>query len=375
MGCASTALIVGGGIAGLSAAIALTRVGVNCEVIEKGNNKEGASIAISGRSAEALDELGLYELVYQAGHPFPHDSTVVSLRNKAGELLSAPPARPRWANAKEAVGVYRPTLIQIMTNVAESLGIPIRQGVTFSHITNETDQVHVVFTDGDERSYDIMVGADGIDSATRKEIFPNHPSPIYAGQFSIRWMAPGPPVEPESWYSSSVGRLGFYSLPEGFVYVPAVLNIAEQRRYSDEETRKLFAELLDSMTAPAIVELRGRLKQDADLIGRPFRWTLVPDLWYRRRTILIGDAAHATTAHLGQGGGMAIEDAVVLAQCVRDEPTVEEAFQAFMRRRFDRVATVVHTSVELSKLEQKGAPPTEGAALMGKAFQALSSPY
>jgi len=109
MACASTALIVGGGIAGLSTAIALTRVGVRCEVVEKGNPKEGASIGISGRAGEALDELGLYDLVYKAGNLFPHDSTVVSMRNSTGNLISPPSSRPRWANAKVAVGIYRPT--------------------------------------------------------------------------------------------------------------------------------------------------------------------------------------------------------------------------------------------------------------------------
>jgi 2-polyprenyl-6-methoxyphenol hydroxylase-like FAD-dependent oxidoreductase len=78
---------------------------------------------------------------------------------------------------------------------------------------------------------------------------------------------------------------------------------------------------------------------------------------------------------MGMGGGMALEDSVVLAQCIRDEATVEEAFKAFMARRFERVATVVNTSVELSKLEQRKARPTENAVLLGEAFKMISNPY
>ena len=151
--------------------------------------------------------------------------------------------------------------------------------------------------------------------------------------------------------------------------------MSEHCRLSEEKIHELFSGLLDSVTAPQVFELRSRLKSDANLIGRPFRWILVPDPWYRSRAILIGDAAHATTSHMGMGGGMALEDSAVLAQCIRDEETVEKAFQAFMRRRFDRVSLVVNTSLELSTLEQIESPRSARVTLLGNAFRALSDPY
>ncbi len=132
---------------------------------------------------------------------------------------------------------------------------------------------------------------------------------------------------------------------------------------------------MDSYTAPAIVELRKRLTPDADLICRPFEWILLSEPWYRGRSLLIGDAAHATTAHMGMGGGMALEDAVVLAQCLDKASTLQEAFETFMTRRLPRVRTVVETSVALSKLEQAKAPPLESRGLMKTAFEAISQPY
>ena len=370
-----TALIVGGGIAGLSSAIALTRVGVQCEVLEKGNPKEGASIAFSGRAASALVDLGIYDLVHGAGTPFPHDSQVATMRDAAGNTLSRGPSRPTWPDAKEAVGIYRPTFIEIMMKVAIDLGVQIHIGTKFDKIENSASGVTVQLSTGEQRSYDFLVGADGINSATRKEIFPSSPDPQYSGQLSIRWMAPGPQVQPESWYQSSLGRLGFYCLPEGYVYVPSVLDQPENKRLTSEEIYHLFRDLLDSMTAPAIVELRQRFHPDSDIIARPFKWILLPAPWYDNRSILIGDAAHATTAHMGMGGGMALEDSVVLAQCIRDAPTVDEAFKAFVERRYERVKTVVNTSVELSNLEQRNAPPAERMGLLAAAFAALSSPY
>jgi 2-polyprenyl-6-methoxyphenol hydroxylase-like FAD-dependent oxidoreductase len=325
----------------------------------------------------ALEELGIYELVYNAGHPFPHDSQAASLRDSTGKLLKALP-KPVNTDMKLGVGIYRPTLIRIMTEVAEGLGVSIIPRATFTEIDRGSDQVTVTLTTGQSRTYDILLGADGIASETRRVLFPHAPKPSYSGQWSIRWMAPGPPIEPESWYTSTVGRMGFYSLPEGpdgLVYCPSVFNIAENKRMTDEDIYGLFSSLLNSMTAPAIVELRNRLRTDSILIGRPFNWIMLPEPWYTGRVLLIGDAAHATTAHLGMGGGMAIEDAVVLAQCIKSAESISDAFEAFMARRFERVALVVNTSVSLSHLEQQNAPPSETMALIGKARAAIAGPY
>ncbi len=117
------------------------------------------------------------------------------------------------------------------------------------------------------------------------------------------------------------------------------------------------------------------MKPDSELICRPFEWIALPAPWFRGRTLLIGDAAHATTAHLGQGGGMAMEDAVVLGQCVAAATTLPEAFEAFMDRRFERTRTVVETSVELSRLEQEHAPHAENVALIQTALATLAEPY
>lgn len=165
MPCVSKALIIGGGIAGLSSAIALARIGVECEVFEKNDSKEGASIGLLGRAANALDDLGLYDLIYEAGTPFSHDSDVAAMRNSAGDLLAPGPPLPTWEGVKEGVGIYRPTLIRTMTKVALDLGVKITQGVTFSKIDNHSQGVTLTLTNGEQRAGDMLVGADGISPA------------------------------------------------------------------------------------------------------------------------------------------------------------------------------------------------------------------
>ena len=375
MACLSTALMIGGGIAGFSAAIALSRVGVKCDVVELSHATLGASLGISGRAAEALHELGVYDACFATGTPWERDTKAAQLMDSAGNLIAAPPQRPDWPGSKTAMGVFRPKLMEILEEEAASLGVRIYKGLTAKSIENQEHAAIVTLSNDEVRRYDLVVGADGISSKTRSMIFPESPKPQYTGQMSIRWMAPGPPVEPEGWYVSPVGRMGFYYLPHGSVYVAAVVNKPEWTWMERDEVHALFTRLLDSYTAPAIVELRSRLTPESDVICRPFEWILLEKPWYRGRSLLIGDAAHATTAHMGMGGGMALEDAVVLAQCVDQASTLTEALEAFMERRLARVRTVVETSVKLSHLEQAKAPPGENRAVMNAAFEAMSAPY
>ena len=375
MACVSNALMIGGGIAGFSAAIALSRVGIRCDVVEIVHATLGASLGISGRAAEALDELGVYDACYATGAPWTRDTKAGNLMDAAGNLIAPAPQRPEWPGAKTAMGVYRPTLMKILEEQAVNLGVRIEKGVTATAIENQEDAAVVTLSTGEQRRYDLVVGADGISSQTRGLLFPEAPKPAYAGQMSIRWMAPGPAIDPEGMYMGPVGRVGFYYLPQGYIYVAAVVGAQEYVRLSKDELDTLYTKLLDSFTAPAIVELRKRLTPDADLICRPFEWILLSEPWYRGRSLLIGDAAHATTAHMGMGGGMALEDAVVLAQCLDKASTLQEALDTFMTRRLPRVRTVVETSVALSKLEQAKAPPLESRGLMKTAFEAISQPY
>ncbi len=375
MACISTALIIGGGIAGLASSIALAKAGVQCEVVELADAPLGASIGLSGRAAETLVELGVYEQCYENGAPHLPGRDAASLSDAEGKLISPSPQRASWPGGKVGMAIYRPVLLKILFDAAVENGVKIRRGVTTKTIDFERATPHASFTDGTEGTYDLIVGTDGISSSTRRLLFPEAAKPTYSGQMTIRWMAPGPPIPGEGWFVGPLGRLGFYYLPQGLVYVPAVIDAPEGTWLEGEELYQLYVRLLDSFTAPPVVELRKRLTRDSDLICRPFDWILLPKPWYRGRALLLGDAAHATTAHMGMGGGMALEDSVVLGQCIAAVPNLEEALSSFMDRRYERVRLVVETSVALSNLEQSKAPRSESMVLFKAAFQALSQPY
>lgn len=377
MACVSNAIIIGGGIAGLSAAIALSKAGVRCDVVERTTYRTGASLGLSGRVGEALEELGVYDEAARTGRPFTPGSSATAQMDSAGNVLDEGNVRPpAWPGAKTPIGVYRPAFLEVLTEQATKLGATIRIGVSPTSIENQEDAVRVVFDDGSEGSYDLLIGADGLNSTTRAMLFPDAPKPAYSGQMSIRWMAPGDAIEGEGWYHSDLGRLGYYHLPvQNVIYTPIVIDRPQPIRPSQDELYGLLKEFLDAYTAPALVELRKRLTPESEFYCRPFEYLLLPEKWYSGRALLIGDAAHTTTAHMGQGGGMAIEDAVVLGQEITAADTLAEAFDAFMARRLARVSTVVETSVGASRLEQEDAPVEERMALLMGAFRTLAEPY
>ena len=178
MTCISSALIVGGSIAGMNAAIALAKRGVKVEVVELAAEPLGASLAFSGRAAMALVELGIYPEVHATGRPALTGTTATSIRHpETGAILNPGPGRPTWPGAVDAVGVYRPTFLEISQAEAERLGVLVRKGVTYETFEDHEDGVSVVFTDGSTGTYDLFIAADGINSKTRALIFPDAPKP------------------------------------------------------------------------------------------------------------------------------------------------------------------------------------------------------
>ena len=374
MACISNALIIGGGIAGLSAGITLSRIGVQCDVLETADAPLGSSIGISGRAADALADLGVYDECYATSAVWDEKSTASTFWDAAGNKISRTPDRPSWPGAKTPLGVYRPVMLELFEEKAKSHGARVYRGVTAGKIEPSRTGPTVTLSDGQVNRYDLVIGADGIWSWTRREIFPDAPTPEYAGQMSIRWMAPGPDVPDEGFYMGKEGRVGFYNMPQGLVYVPAVIASAEPIRPKRDELFTLFDNLLATFSAPAITELRRRLTLESNLICRPFEWVLVSNPW-RDGVLLIGDSAHATTAHMGMGGGMAIEDSVVLGQCIEGAASLDEAVAQFISRRSNRVRIVVETSVAISNSEQKGAPLSERMRLTKEAFTVLAEAY
>jgi 2-polyprenyl-6-methoxyphenol hydroxylase-like FAD-dependent oxidoreductase len=346
-------LIIGGGIGGLSAAIALRRTGVEVELIEK--NAEwtvyGVGIIQPGNALRALDQLGLAEQCAAQGYPMlgvrsltADGETVLRDDTLPSVLPGLPPNN----------GITRRRLHDILVSAAREAGTDIRTGVTASTVDQTPDEVHVGFSDGRQGSYDLLVGADGLYSRLREQLFGSHLKAKFTGQVAWRINLPRIPELDRLWvYRGSRGTAGFVPLAPDLMYMLTIEKVPDGAPLQLPQ-EGLAAEYRNRLAeyGGAVAEHRAMVRDDAEVVYRPVDNILLPEPWYRGRVLLIGDAAHGTSPHCGQGGAQAIEDGVVLAEEVAAHESVEQVLDGFMRRRFERCKTVVEGSERIGRWEQ-----------------------
>jgi 2-polyprenyl-6-methoxyphenol hydroxylase-like FAD-dependent oxidoreductase len=249
----------------------------------------------------------------------------------------------------------------------------VRLGVTATAIEDRGKAVDVRFSDGTAGSFDLVIGADGVHSDTRAMIFPDAPSPAFTGQSVWRYNLPRP---------ASLDALHVYNGPTGVGLVP----IGESLMYmyvttpepgNPRHPREGLAAAMRGKVAhcaPAIRELAQQITDDDDVVYRPLEGMLVETPWYRGRVLLLGDAAHATTPHLGQGAGMAIEDGLVLADELARHADIPAALDAWFHRRFDRCAYIVRASLAICRGQLGLGPPVDNAKATAEMFAYTAQP-
>ena len=346
-------LIVGGGIGGLSAAIALGRLGLEVDLVEKNARWEvyGVGIIQPGNALRALDQLGVATECVAQGHP------ILGMRSwlaDATTLLhddSFPPAVPGLPPGN---GITRRRLHDILLPAARESGAHIRTGVTVSTLDDRPDAVHVGFSDGREGAYDLVVAADGLHSQIRDMVFGSGFGPRFTGQVCWRYNLPRIPELDRLWvYRGSRGTAGFCPLAPDLMYMLTIEKVPEGQpvRLPRAGLAAVYRQRLAEYGGP-IAEHRELIRDDDQVVYRPVENIILPPPWYRGRVVVIGDAAHGTSPHCGQGGAQAIEDGVVLAEELGKGIPVPDALENYMRRRYDRCRTIVEGSEAIGRWEQ-----------------------
>uniref|UniRef100_UPI0015F028F8 FAD-dependent monooxygenase n=1 Tax=Pseudonocardia pini TaxID=2758030 RepID=UPI0015F028F8 len=323
------------------------------------------------RGIDALAEIGALDAVVAVGAGYPKPP--LRQFDASGTLVAAPdlPGRPDGRPAY--LIVYRPDLARVLRETAAAAGATLQVGVTVAEITRHPDRVDVTFTDGRTGSYDLLVGADGLRSSVRAQVFDPDIQPASAGSLSLRWLPAdaGLPEEAGLYYGEDAELV---LAPMGDRTYLSVQH-ADDSLLDDAEARRLLRTKLDQFDSPTLRRLRERLTDDQVVLARRYEWLLVEGPWHRGRVVLIGDAAHATTAHLAAGGVMALEDAVSLAQELGRGGSVDECLERFHSRRIGRCRMVVETSVQLSDMQKNGATGAELNAVRWPALQILAQPF
>jgi 2-polyprenyl-6-methoxyphenol hydroxylase-like FAD-dependent oxidoreductase len=315
----------------------------------------------------ALGAIGLAQQCLESGLAFQlfkqHDFT--------GKMLASNPAPP-------GCGMRRPELARILEGAAQTAGAVLEKGLTVTDLVDRGEKVEVTLSDGRQRAYDLVVAADGAYSKLRERVFGPQYGVKFAGQSAWRFNAPRPAeVDGFCLYRSADGKRTVGAIPTSreTCYLFFLENSAEHLHMPDDQLHVLLRERLAGFTAPVIRDSLAQVTGPGQVVFRPFDITLVPAPWHRGRVVLLGDAAHSPTPQMTSGGGMAIEDAVVLAESIAASDSIPQALDAHSKRRFERVKTICDASLQLCQYEQDPVPnPQRSAALLLQTYQYLGQP-
>jgi 2-polyprenyl-6-methoxyphenol hydroxylase-like FAD-dependent oxidoreductase len=343
-------LVVGGGIGGLTAAIALRRKGVTVELVEIDPvwSVSGVGIVQQANVLRAIAGLGLLDQYLSAGFGFDW----VKVFNMDGKALAALPS-PRLAGAGHPanVGISRPALHKILSETAVALGAQVRLGLTVESFTDGESGVEARFTDGSSGRYDLMIGADGLFSRIRGLLFSDAPEPRFTGQSVWRHNFPRlADLDYMHIVAGPFGTAGLLPLSQDLMYLYLMTEEPNNPNMAREQLPALMRERMAPLNG-LFAELREQISDPQGVVYRPLQTIFLPTPWSAGNVVLIGDAAHATTNHLGQGSGMAIEDAVVLVEEVTKPVPVSTALRAFMARRFDRCRFISNASESIGEAQ------------------------
>lgn len=377
MAAVKNVLIVGGGIGGLAAGIALAKIGCRVEIAElhKEFNVYGVGIIQPSNALRALDALGLADEAMRRGSPYGMVKMCTATGHVFTEIGVPPIGRLPSHN-----GISRKILHDILYEAAVKQGVVFKMGLTVSEMENGEDEVQVTFTDGTSGTYDILIGADGVNSKVRSMVLGEYKAK-YTGQSVWRYAFKRPPeLETGYMFMGKKTKTGLIPMTADTMYMFLVTAEGEDNPFIPEhELVPRMKAWLQEYSAPMIQAVIDEITDPKKVVYRPLEVLFVPAPWFKNKVLLTGDAVHATIPQLGQGAGLALEDAVVLAELLQSERNIANVFETFMDRRLERCKMVVDVSVQIGELEQldwKGQLP-EGANIglvMGKALGAMMKP-
>ncbi|MGN9813583.1 FAD-dependent oxidoreductase [Micromonospora sp. BQ11] len=366
------ALIIGGGIAGPVAAMALQRAGIEAVVHEAYARDAvgvGAFLTLSVNGVDALRAIGLDGLVAGLGHPTPR----MALHDHRGRALAEFGTSGTRTRGSGSTTIRRSDLYRALRAEATRRGVPIVHGTRMVDAEPTATGVRARFADGGTADGDLLIGADGLRSRTRQVIDPAAPAPRYvpllnAGGFT---RVPGLDGEPGLMRMIFGRRCFFCWIPVGGDEVWWFANLPQRTELTPDRIAAIGADEWRARLRTLVAGDGGPALRILDATERiEYGWPTydLPSVprWHRDRMVLVGDAAHTAAPSSGQGAAMAFEDAVQLARCLRDRPDTTEAFGAYERLRRDRVERVV--------AQGKRTSNTKVAGPVGRVFRNVSLP-
>lgn len=349
--------ILGGGIAGLTAAIALKKIGITATVFESAADIRpvGAGLLLAANAVKAYEHLGIAAQIVRRGRALPEFRVL----DRQGRTLAGADAQALSQRyGLHNFAIHRAELHDAL--LAELDPAQVRTGHTATTLTEQPDgSLSLHFADGSVHETDYLIVADGIHSAIRGQLAPEART-RYSGYTCWRVVIDDPGLAltaaTETW--GARGRFGIVPLAGGKIYCFASINAPQ----NDPGMAKMRVADLQKIFAGYHAPIPAILAQwrDEQLIWNDLSDLKPLDRFAYGRTVLIGDAAHATTPNLGQGACQAIEDAVFLAEMLKKYPDPEQAFRFFEQKRLPRTRFIVETSRRMGAIAQWQNPVLAG---------------
>lgn len=348
MGNIGRVVIVGGGVGGLTLALALHRAGLSVEVHEQHETfqRRATGFTIWSYAVAHLESLGV--AVEQAGQPIEY----TEIRNQSGRLISKMPVGE--VSRKLGAASYEMRRASMLEAIADELPDDLlHRGSQCSGVREEADRVEVLFEGKDSVSADLVVGADGIHSLLRKEVAGETPLHYsgYSGAGGVTaFVHPDIPPQTHVDVWGHGGKAGIADVGEGQMRWYITWRGAAGSRLTKDEMLDLLENWYPPVREVALVTPEEEIHQISHFDIAPLRQ------WTRGRMVLMGDAAHATTPFAAMGANMAIEDASELAKSIEQAGDLAAAFAAFESSRKERTEQIVKRGRVMSRMTQLHSP-------------------
>jgi 2-polyprenyl-6-methoxyphenol hydroxylase-like FAD-dependent oxidoreductase len=366
--------IVGGGIAGCVAALALRQRGHDVVLAESRQEIAGIGhgITVQGNALKAFHSVGVFDKIAERGFPFGH----LRMRTADGHVIMEIPTPPMGGpEVPPTMGALRSDIADVLAEEIVTAGVDVRLGVAVTALDDQGDRVVVTLADGTTETADLVIGADGIRSNVRKMIgIDVDPYPVGMGIWRVVAQRPEEMTCSELYYNGPKYKAGYTPISADHCYAFLIEENLDRSFIGEHPNGAVLKE-----HGQGYGGIWGQVRDsiaDDDIVN--YQWIEAVKLdvpWYAGRIVLIGDAAHACPPLIAQGAAMGTEDAVVLAEELDAHETIDAALAAYMARRGPRAGMVLDNSLLLAEWEMH--PDTPGAdpgRVMGQTLHALCEP-